>query len=209
MRMQSAIEKRRRERDAITKQKGERAISFLKSGTKRSDVLKQTGTSRATVDRLYHALYELDNKKLNALLSLEVSGRGRRTLISPQGSGMMKKRLVYAAEEGFAHSNSDVRNIMTQIASDGRCGFRIESGSLSPDTIRHWRAVDRDVTYRRSDSKDDTKLAAEIFEHVSSFSDALKTVAHANPGIFQDPRRLWILDETSVNCQYGVRTKVF
>ena len=98
---------------------------------------------------------------------------------------------------------------MTQIPSDGRCGFQTESGSPSQETIRHWRAVNRDFTYRRSESKDVAKLAAENHSHVSSFSDALKNVAYANPGIFQDPRRLWNLDETSVNCQYGVRTKVF
>ena len=49
----------------------------------------------------------------------------------------MKKRISYAAEKGLALSNSDVRNVMADIASDGLSGFQTESGSPSKDTIRH------------------------------------------------------------------------
>ena len=103
---------------------------------------------------------------------------------------MIKKRIMYAAEKGFALSNRDVRNIMTQIASDGRLGFRTECGSPSQDTIRHWRAVNTDITYRKSENKGVAKLAAENFTHVSKFSDALKKVKNSHQSIFRDPTRL-------------------
>ena len=91
MRMQSAIEKSRRERDAIVKQKRERAVSLLRNGTKRSDVVKRTGVARTTIDRLYNALHQSDTKKLDALLSPELNRRGRRPVISPQESGLIEK----------------------------------------------------------------------------------------------------------------------
>ena len=73
------------------KQKKERSFSLLRNGTKRSDVVKQTGVTRTTIDRLYHALHQSDTKKLDALLSPELNRRGRRPVISPQGSGLIKK----------------------------------------------------------------------------------------------------------------------
>ena len=87
---------------------------------------------------------------------------------------MIKKKISYAAERRFALSNSDVRHIMADIASDGRSGFQTESRSPSQDTIRYWCAVNRDITYRKSENKDIAKLAAENVRHVSTFSDALK-----------------------------------
>ena len=52
-------------------------------------------------------------------------------------------------------------------------------------------------------------MKAETFGHVSTFSDALKKVEYANPDIFRNPARLWNVDETAVDCQYGERNKVF
>ena len=164
MRMQSAIKERRQERDAIKKQKRERAISILKFGTKRSDVVKQIGISRTTVDRQYTLRCMHQTTKTQR--SFVTQGQPQRAKHCEKSSEVWSdnKRIVYAAEKGFALSNGDVRNIMKQIESNGRCGFRTESGSPSSDTIRHWREVNRDVTYRKSESKDVAKLAAENVE---------------------------------------------
>ena len=114
--------------------------------------MKFTKVPRATIDRTYRALKADDDLSLDGLLSREASRRGQRTDISQQESVLIKKRINFAAEKGFALSNGDVRKIMTDIASDGRAGFQVESGSPSQDTIRHWRAIKRDVTYRKAEN---------------------------------------------------------
>ena len=56
MRMQSAIENKIQERDAITKEQRERATSLLRADTKRSEVVRMTKISRATIHRICRAL---------------------------------------------------------------------------------------------------------------------------------------------------------
>lgn len=70
MRMRIAIEKKRRERDAIMKRKEKEPFVSSKWHEK-SDVVKHTEPSRATADRLYHGLHKSDNNKFDALLSPE------------------------------------------------------------------------------------------------------------------------------------------
>lgn len=98
---------------------------------------------------------------------------------------------------------------MGQIAVDGRRGFRTESGLPCMQTLRHWRALNRDVTCRSAENKDITKLAAENYDHVASFSEALSNVEKDFSGIFKDPDRLWNIDETAVSCEFGRKVKVF
>ena len=89
--------------------------------------MKATGIPCATVDLVYHALEENDESKLNALLSLEAHCRGDCPVLCERQSTLIQKKMVYAVEKGFALSNSDVWNIMTQIESDRHPGFRTES----------------------------------------------------------------------------------
>ena len=150
--------RKRQERDAVMKEQRTKATSLLCDGKKRSAVVKITKVPREAIDRIYRALKADDDLTLDALLSPEASRRGRRTVISQKESELIKKRIKFAAEKGFALSNGDLRKIMTDIASDGRAGFQTESGSPSQDTIRHWRAINRDVTSRKAENKDIAKL---------------------------------------------------
>ena len=172
-------------------------------------MVRQTGVSRATVDRLYHAVRVKDESLQEKLLNPSMNQAGRKPVISRDESVMIKDHIKYAAKHGFATSVEDMTSVMYDIASDGRKPFRTDTGLPSADAIRHWRAVNRDITYRNVENKDAAKLHAEIYDHVASFPKVLRDVGNDFPGIFQNPYRLWNLDETAVSCEYGKKRKVF
>ena len=165
--------------------------------------MRQTGVSRATVDRLYHAVRGKDESLQEKLVNPSRNRAGRKPVISRDESVMIKDRIKYAAKHGFAMSVEDMKSVMYGSASDGRKPFRTDTGLPSADSIRHCRAVNRDITYRNVENKDAAKLHAENYDHVASFAKVLRDVRNDFPGIFQNPYRLWNLDETAVSCEYG------
>ena len=66
---------------------------------------------------------------------------------------MIKQRMKYASARGFALDKDMMRTIMARIAADGRDGYKTVTGLPSGDTIRAWRARNRDVTYRHAENK--------------------------------------------------------
>lgn len=46
--------------------------------------------------------------------------------------------------------------------------------------------------------KDVAKLKAEDPAHLQTYVEVIKEIEHRNPGICEDPVRLWSLDETAV-----------
>ncbi|CDF32200.1 unnamed protein product [Chondrus crispus] len=65
------------------------------------------------------------------------------------------------------------------------------------------------ITFRKSENKENAKVKGENFEHVQSYARALRQVDNENPGIFEDGDRFFNLDETAVNGEFGKRVKVF
>lgn len=79
----------------------------------------------------------------------------------------------------------------------------------SDAAVRTYCALNRDLTYRRTENKEAAKQNAENFVHVQSFEQRLREVGKRHPGIFDDPNRLWNMDETQVDGEFGHRRKSF
>ncbi len=84
-----------------------------------------------------------------------------------------------------------------------------KTGVPSEDAIRAFRARHREITFRNAENKDRSKFRGESFDHVGGFFKILKHAEKSNPGILSDGDRVWNMDETSISCEFGKRTKVF
>ena len=91
--------------------------------------------------------------------------------------------------------------LQAQIASDRRKKYTKKLPS--PDTIRRFRAFNRDLTFRVADNVSAAHLDAENETHVDSLRITLMQVAKKHPDIFEDPRRIWNWDETAVSGELG------
>ncbi len=96
---------------------------------------------------------------------------------------------------------------MSQIASDGRPSWK--DGVPSEDATRAFRARQREITFKNAEKKDRSKFRGESFDHVEGFFKMLKDVEKSNSGILSDSDRVWNMDETSIACEFGKRTKGF
>eukprot|EP00171_Calliarthron_tuberculosum_P005441 IDg5441t1 len=102
-----------------------------------------------------------------------------------------------------------LKRIMAQIAVDGRKSFSSTSCLLSDEAVRAWRARSSEVTYRKAKNKNSAKLHAERYEHVESYSEALRNIDAKHLGIFMNSNRLWNMDETAICAETGHETKGF
>ena len=75
-------------------------------------------------------------------------------------------------------------NIIGAVAGDGRSGFKY--GLLSFDTIRSIRVLYLDISLHKAQDTEKANIKGKCFEHVNTYAAALKKVAAANPGIFDD-----------------------
>lgn len=209
MRTQSLQERKRKTRDEEERQRRCVALAVLKSGEKVSKAVRDSGISRGTADRISNALKSNDTEALSKLMDPESNRAGRRAVLSKVEDNLLKQRMTYAANRGFALDKNTVKSLMAQISTDGRVGFQTRSGIPSDDTLRAWRARNRDVTYRVAENKRTASLVAERYEHVCTFKKALQSVEERHSGIFSDPERVWNLDETAVSPEFGRKVKVF
>lgn len=207
IRAQAAAAKRRETRDNQIAKDRATAVQMLRSGAAVAEVVKLTPVKRTTADRIKQCIDKKDSEGLQKLLSPHENRAGRPAVLSPIENKMMRESMVKGAERGFAFSTQTALNLMADIASDGRDGYDGNIPSMA--ALRSWRARNRQVTLRKGENKDAAKLAAESYEHVKTFATALKSVAAANPGIFNDPDRLWNMDETEIDASNGKVTKVF
>lgn len=209
MRRQTALEKKRQLRDATARDERMKAVAVLRSGGTVPAAMRASGVKKMTCRRLHKAVKYQDDESLSKLLNPANNRAGRRRVIAKDESEMIKERIRFAASRGFAFDVDTLKGVMGEIASDGRPGFRTTNGTPSDAAIRHWRATNRDTTYRKAENKTTAKLNAERFDHVQTFETALKKVGEINPGIFDNPERLWNMDETKVSAEFGQRQKVF
>ena len=121
----------------------------------------------------------------------------------------MKDRIRYAASRGFAIDEDELRALFAVITSDGRKTYRTKNGIPSTDVIRRWRALNRDITRRKSESKPVSKLYAERRSHVSTLKTPFEMISAQHPGIFEDANRLWNLDKTEVSAENAMVKKVY
>ena len=162
-------------------------------------MVRLTTITRETADRLQKCLKTKDDDKLSRLLDPANNRSGARRVIKADEDKIVKQRIKYTASRGFAINNYTLRAIMAPIANDGRPGFHINDNMLSLDAVRSWRTGNRDITFRTAENKEQAKLHAENYGHLSTFVRVLKAVQFEFPGIFLEPDRLWNMDETSVS----------
>ena len=100
-------------------------------------MVRQTGVSRGTVDRLYYSVQTKGESLQEKLLNPSMNRAGKNPVISRDEFVMIKDRIKYAAKHRFAMSVEDMKSVMYAIASDGRKTFRTDTGLPSADAIRH------------------------------------------------------------------------
>ena len=182
---QAAAENYPVSRNKATAHSRAQPVALLKKDILRSQVVRQTGGSRAIVDRLYHAVQRKDESLQEKLLNPSMNRAGRKPYISRDESVMIKDRINYAAKHGLPMSVEDMESVMYEIASDGRKSFRTDTGLPSADAIRHWRAASKYITYRNIENKYAAKPQTENYEDVASFAKVLRDVRNDLPGIFR------------------------
>lgn len=96
---------------------------------------------------------------------------------------------------------------MARIAADGRRGWK--NGIRSDDAVRSFRSRHREITYKKVEDKNASKLRAENRDHVGTFFIALKQIEILHPGLVKDPDRVWNVDETKVDATEAGFRKAF
>lgn len=209
MRKQTILQKKRDERDEAERKRRKDALQMLRDGEIVAAIVRKTGVRRDTADRIKFSFESGNKEALDKLLDPASNRAGRRCVLSKVEDNLIKERMTYAANRGFAFAKSTLKSVMAQVSADGRTGFRTANGIPSEDTVRSWRARNRDVTYRVAENKRTASLVAERHDHVLTFKNALAQISEKHPGIFADPDRLWNLDETDVTAEFGRKIKVF
>lgn len=207
MRRQTALAKERDARDDEQKEQRALAVSMFRRGRSVREVADFCGISKSTAGRLKQSTYKGNERKLEKLLNPRDNRAGRRTIWSPEEAEALNDRVKYAAQNGFVVDAPTMKSALKRISGDGRLGYRKKVPSDA--AVRTYRALNRDITYRKQENKEAAKLKAENHEHVMTFAEQLRAVEQRHPGIFTDPDRLWNMDETHVDGEFGKRRKGF
>ncbi len=101
-------------------------------------------------------------------------------------------------EEGMLLGRTRKKSLMSQIASDGRPNWK--GGVSSEGAIRAFRARNREITFKNAEKKDRSKLGEKASITFKGSSKYWKTSGK--------DFRVWNMDETSISCEFGKRTKV-
>lgn len=115
---------------------------------------------------------------------------------------MIVERLKFGANKGFIVGYKHLREVMAQVANDGRERTWTDCHPNS-DSIRAFHAPNRDITFRNSENKEAVKLKGERFNHVEPFFSILEGVESKHPGILEEGRHICNTDETSVTVSFG------
>ena len=120
---------------------------------------------------------------------------------------MLNNKIKSASLHSFSVDKNTIKATLQNLVADGRPGYK--NSTPSDAAIRTYRALNLYITYRKAENKDAAKLGVESSEHVNTFDKRLADVEKRHPGIFHDPRRLWNMDETHVDGEFGRRIKTF
>ena len=113
---------------------------------------------------------------------------------------MLLDQIICAASRGFAINDGMLKTLMAKIASDGRPGWK--NGIPGPDAIHSFRARHRELAYRNQEDKYNARLKGESYYHVDTVFQVLRRLEISNPGLLQDPDRVWNMDETSIDAEW-------
>ncbi len=171
------------------------------------DIAQITNVDKSTLSRIGKCLCSNDDVALEKMLCPSTYKRGSSTVLTSEEEAMLTERLIYAEKRGFAVGKDTLKSFMSQIASGGRPSWK--DRVPSEDAIRAFRARHREITFKNAEKKDRSKFRGESFDHVERFLKMLKDVEKSNPGILSDGGRVWNMDETSISCKIGKRTKGF
>ncbi len=77
-------------------------------------------------------------------------------MLTAEEQAMIVERLIFAGKRGFAVRKDALKSIMMQIASDGSPS--LNKRAQTDDKIMAFRALRRELTFRKSEYKDMSKL---------------------------------------------------
>eukprot|EP00171_Calliarthron_tuberculosum_P002548 IDg2548t1 len=207
MRRQSRENQKRMARDQHQQQRRESAVTLLKDGKTVRAVSSACELSIGTVMRIKKAISAKGITALEKLLNPAANRAGRKCVVTVEEETLIKQRMIFIATRGFAMDVTTLRSVLASIAADGRKGFA--NGIPSDSVVRSFRTRNRDITFRNTENKENAKLRGENFSHVQTYATALRQVVVHNPGIYDDENRVYNLDETHVDGEFGHRVKVF
>ena len=75
-------------------------------------------------------------------------------------------------------------------------------------SLPQFRVDNSDITFRNKVNKPLSKQRGESFCHVKSLEGVLLKIFSDNPDIATVPKKIWTMDETSIDCEYGPKEKV-
>lgn len=169
----------------------------MRDGVSVAKVTQHTGVYTSTVYRFKRSQESGNQEQLQKLLDTKNNHPGRQPVLSHYEERMIVERTVFASRHGFAVDNNLMMTLRAQIAFDGRRTY--EKTLPSSDTIRRFRARNRDLTFGVAEKVPAPRLDSENGAYIDSLRITLMQVAKENPGILDDPRRIWNWDETAVS----------
>ena len=120
---------------------------------------------------------------------------------------MIVERLLFAARRGFAGDVMDLKRLMAECVILN--GTPYNNGLPSHEAVRAFRSKHRQISFRSHERKDLAKVKGENYEHVDTFFRILEGVEHDIQGILRNGDRLWNMDETAVDTEYGKKPVSF
>lgn len=121
-------------------------------------------------------------------------------MLSAAESNLIMEQMKSAAQCGFAVNISIARHMMNIIADDHRPG--VANNFPSEDTIRWWRAHSRDIKRGEAGLNHLSKLLAESHGHIKTYADRLKAVEELDPGLYENAKYVWNVEDTSVGPKF-------
>lgn len=87
-------------------------------------------------------------------------------MISEDETELINQRIHVSASPGFTVSGSELQKAVREISLDDREGFQSETNLPSMETVRKRRSNNRNITFRKAESMEVSKLRAEGHTHV-------------------------------------------
>lgn len=208
MRKLTKIDKRRSDRDDKMARERPCALNLIKGESYSvRRVAALSGVSETTCRRIKLCNDNGDVSGLEKLLNPASNRAGGRPHLTTEQENIITERLILAGKRGFAAETKDLKSLMAQSAEVNGRPYR--NGLPCDDAVRPFRSKHREVALRNYESKDNEKIKGERFEHVESFFKILEDIGKQFPGILTDGDRVWNLDETKVDPEFGKKIKVY
>ena len=119
---------------------------------------------------------------------------------------MIVQLLIHAPKRFFAVEVAGIKQILEEVAADGRKGWK--NDVPSDDAVRAFRARHCEITFRNYERKDNAKLKGESYMRVQRYFEVLQNIESKHGGIIDDGDRIWNVDETAVESTSGQKRKV-